>query len=74
MEAHIEFDPRTAFLSVSGAVDDYPAYEGYFLVNNQQQADHIFIHDAAAKPRNLVGGANRQFSKTVDLKSYVAQY
>lgn len=75
MWLHIELDTNTGVLTVSGAVDDYPAFEGYATVN--EHADMplpIFEADGEDWVISLVGAANRAVFGSVELGGIVASY
>jgi hypothetical protein len=69
--AHIALDLQSGVLTVSGKVDDYPAFEAYVTVNEKHGPFNIFAIDAGT-PFSTIGGANRSFSKTISLGSYAA--
>ena len=71
-QVHLEIDLVNGVLNVSGAVDDYPAFEGYALINEKHGPLALFEMDAGEHPLSLVGGAARSFSQQVGFGSYVA--
>ncbi|WP_414475738.1 hypothetical protein [Microvirga sp. M2] len=71
-KAHIELDLQTATLTVTGMADDYPAFEGYAMVNERHGPFALFTLDGNNAVLSLVGGANRPFSQTLSLGSYAA--
>lgn len=72
IHAHIEVDLRTGQVTVSGEVDEYPAFECYMLVNEQHGPIPVFAFTAADSLLAIIGGANRPFSKTISVGSYVS--
>ena len=71
-KAHIEIDLNGGILSISGAVDDYPAFEGYALINEKHGPFVLFEMDAGDFPLSLAGGATRNFNQNLSIGSYVA--
>jgi hypothetical protein len=69
MWATIEFDRNEGTLHVSGAVDAFPAFEGYGMQNENGRVFSLFQIEAGDGPHQLIGGANRPFDVTVPLGS-----
>lgn len=73
VEAHIELDLPTGLLTVSGAVDDFPAFEGYALVNERHGPIALFSFAVGGPPSQLVGGPTRPFAKTINVAAYAVR-
>jgi hypothetical protein len=71
-EIHLEIDMANGVLNVSGAVDDYPAFEGYALINEKHGPFTLFELDAGEHPLSIAGGATRPISASLSFGSYVA--
>lgn len=73
LDAHIELDQSTGVLTVTGWADEYPAFEGYLLVNEHYGPITLFTLDGDDRLLAIVGAARRRFSRAMNLRSEVAQ-
>lgn len=67
IEAHISYDLSLGIVTVSGKVDDFPAFEGYISINDGPPLQ-LFALDRGASPISLFGGTTRPFYQSFDVR------